>query len=114
LFSHANELSINDFTGKSYHLDLSNCRSSISALVLWKLLTKVRVDEGNVISAAELEAILRMAYNIHTLQIDDYEIFPGAIFHTIDYLETRISEQVGSFIQKRSLCYWFIGKFYFN
>lgn len=44
LFSHASELFINGFTGKNCHLDLGNCRSSLSTLVPWTLLTKIRVD----------------------------------------------------------------------
>ncbi|CAF4540043.1 unnamed protein product [Rotaria sp. Silwood2] len=98
LFSRTNELFINGFTGKSCHLDLGNCRSSISALVPWTLLTKIRVDDGNVISAAELEAILRMAYHVHTLQIDDSDGLSGAIFCNTDNLGTRVNEQIRSFI----------------
>lgn len=104
LFSHANELFIfiNDFTDKSCHLDLGNCRSSLSALVPWTLLTKIRVvDHRYVITAAELEAILRMAYNVHTLQIDSNVLF-DAIFSNIDNLGIRINEQVSSIIQKKN------------
>jgi hypothetical protein len=100
LFSHANQLFINGFTGNSCHLDLGNSKSYISALVPWTQLTKIRVDIGNVISAFELEAILRMAYNVHTLQIDDSDILSGALFSDTDNLGTRVNEQVRNFIQK--------------
>ena len=105
LFSHANELFINGFTGKSCHLDLSNSKSYISTLVPWTQLRKIRVDAGNVIKASELEAILRMVYNVHTLQIDDSDILPEAIFCDNDNLGTRINERVSSFIEKRWHCY---------
>ena len=32
---------------------------------------KISIDESDVVTAVELEAILRMAYNMYTLNIDD-------------------------------------------
>jgi hypothetical protein len=36
------------------------------------LLTKISTDNGTVISEGELERILRMAFNVHTLEIYDF------------------------------------------
>ncbi len=69
LFSHANELVVIDFKNKTCLPDLGNCKTSISSLVPWSLLTKISITRCRVITAAELEPILRMACNVHTLRI---------------------------------------------
>src|SRR5271154_208756 len=80
LFPRANELFLYGYKKKNRLSELGNCRSSISSLVPWSLLTKISIDEGDVVTVAGLESILRMAYNVHTLEIyDDSETLPRAI-----------------------------------
>ncbi|CAF1491312.1 unnamed protein product [Rotaria sp. Silwood1] len=64
-------------------------------IVPWSLLTKISIDEGDVVTTGELESILRMAYNVHTLVIrDDRGVFSHAILHNIDNLGTRVNQQI--------------------
>jgi len=51
--------------------DLGNYRSSISSLVPWSLLTNISINYSNVLTSPTLESILRMAYNVHTLDLFD-------------------------------------------
>ncbi|CAF4984346.1 unnamed protein product [Rotaria sp. Silwood1] len=77
---------------------LGNCKSSISSLVPWSLLTKISITDCNVITAAKLEPILRMAYNVHALRIyENRRISPSAVLRIYDNLGTRASEQIQSF-----------------
>jgi hypothetical protein len=93
LFPRANELFLTGYRNKSCLSQLGNCRSSISSLVPWSLLKKITIDELNI--ASQLEAILRMADNVHTLIInDDGGFLPRAILHNYHHLGTRISQQV--------------------
>jgi hypothetical protein len=101
LFPRANELFVDGFIGNNYVSDLSNGGSSISSLVPWSLLTKISIDGTYHIKAAEVEAILRMAYNVHTLQTcDDDGSLSHAILHNIDNLGTRANGQVSISILK--------------
>ncbi|CAF5099808.1 unnamed protein product, partial [Rotaria socialis] len=60
----------------------------------WSLLRKTSIDEGDVVTTAELESILRMAYNVHTLEVlEDSEFFAHAILHNIDNLGTLVNQQ---------------------
>ncbi|CAF3791537.1 unnamed protein product [Rotaria magnacalcarata] len=65
-----------------------SCQMSINAVVMfpsakelfltvpWSLLTKMSIDEGDIVTPTELESILRMTYNVHTLNIwEDNGIF---------------------------------------
>jgi hypothetical protein len=71
-------------------------------MIPWSLLTKITIDEGNVVTAGVLESILRMAYNVHTLEIhDDRESLPRAILRNTDNLGTHINEQVRIFLLKQ-------------
>ena len=95
LFPHANELFLTDYRKENCILEFDNLRSSISSLVPWSLLTKISINEGDVVTTAELESILRMAYNVHTLDIgENIGIFSDAILHNIDNLGTRVHQQV--------------------
>ncbi|CAF4441626.1 unnamed protein product [Rotaria sp. Silwood2] len=98
LFPHANQLAITDFRNKYCLSDLGNCKSSISSLVPWSLLTKISITDCNVITAAKLQPILRMAYNVHTLRIyENRRISPSAVLRIYGNLGTRASEQIQSF-----------------
>jgi hypothetical protein len=94
-FPHANELLIEGFNGGSSHHELSKSRKRMSPFVPWSLLTKIVIDGSYFISAAELEAVLRMSYKIHTLQIkeDNGSLCRAILFDTAN-LATRINQQV--------------------
>ncbi|CAF1495481.1 unnamed protein product [Rotaria sp. Silwood1] len=103
LFSRVNELVLSGYKKTNRLSDLGNCRSSISSLVPWSLLTKISVDGGDVISSVRLESILRLAYNVHTLQIyDDGGILPRAILFNTDNFGTRVYYQVRVSILKET------------
>jgi hypothetical protein len=106
LFPRANELFLTDYRKENCILDLDNLRSSISSLVPWSLLTKLSINEGDIVTTAELESILRMAYNVHTLDIGEHiGIYSHAILHNIDNLETRVHQQVRvSILQEKLIC----------
>lgn len=103
LFPCVNELFISGFNSKSCLSDLDNYRDSISPHVPWSLLKKISIDDGAIISAAELEAILQMAYNVDTLQIShDRGIINDGIFRDTDGLGTRVNRQVSiSILQEK-------------
>ncbi len=95
LFARASELVLCGYKKRNRLSELSNCRSSMSSLVPWSLLTKISIDGGDIVTSATLESILRMAYNVHTLEICDYrEILPRAILRDTDGLGNRVNEQV--------------------
>ncbi|CAF1249572.1 unnamed protein product, partial [Didymodactylos carnosus] len=90
LFPHTDELILSD-THNNTLADLCNCKSSISS---WSLLTKILIDECNVVTGDKLEAILQMAYNVHTLHIDSFNgILSRAIFGAHENLRTHVSGQ---------------------
>jgi len=104
LFPYANELFLCGYKNRSSLPQLVNCRSALSSLVLWSLLTKISTDDGNVVHATKLETILRLAYNVHKLEInDDSGILPRAILRNYDNLGTRVSQQVRISILKQTL-----------
>jgi len=95
LFPHASELFISAFEKKSYLIDLGNCTSSISQLVPWSILTRISIENGTNVTAAELEAILRTAHNIDTLRISDEDgVLPRAILRNEDGLGDIVNRQV--------------------
>jgi hypothetical protein len=66
------------------------------------LLTKISIADGHIVNAAKLEALLQLAYNLHTLEIqDDSGILPRAILHNYNNLGTRINQQVRISILKK-------------
>ncbi len=86
---------------KSCLSGLGKCNSSISSFVPWSLLARISTDKGDVVTAAQLKAILRMAYNAHTLIISDRnDILSRAMFLNTD-LGTPLSEQVSVSILKK-------------
>jgi hypothetical protein len=103
LFPRVNELFINGFNSKSCLSDLDNCRDSISPHIPWSLLKKISIDDDAIISAAELKAILQMAYNVDTLQISHNEgILNDAIFRDTDSIGARVNRQVSiSILQEK-------------
>ncbi|CAF2993278.1 unnamed protein product [Rotaria sp. Silwood2] len=95
LFPRANELFLHGYRNENCVLELGNITSSISSLVPWSLLTKISIDNSDVVTIAELESILRMASNVHTLQVwENTGIFRHAIIHNINNLGTLINQQV--------------------
>jgi hypothetical protein len=67
------------------------------------LLKKISIDDDAIISAAELKAILQMAYNVDTLQISHNEgILNDAIFRDTDSIGARVNRQVSiSILQEK-------------
>lgn len=95
LFPRANELFLYGYRKKSNLSELYTCKNSVSSMIPWSLITKISVDEEDVVNVAELESILRMAYNVHTLQIKDFrEKLPRAILRNTNNLGTCVNEQV--------------------
>ncbi|CAF3769531.1 unnamed protein product [Rotaria sordida] len=97
LFQHTDQLLLNGFVGNNYFSDLANCRSSISSLVPWTQISKVFVCGTDFIKSGTLESILRMASNVHTLEIWDVDgTLPRAILRNKNDVGTRINEQIES------------------
>ena len=104
LFSCATELFLNYYKRKSCLSDLYNCKNSILSMASWSLLIKISIDESDVVTAAELEVILRMAYNMHILNIDDdSDILICTISYNHDNLRTHVNQQVKIYIKKKYL-----------
>lgn len=92
LFPRTNTLSLRGFKKTNHVRDLGNSRSS---LVPWSLLTHIEINNSDVITQHTLQSILRMAYNVHTLEIfDDRGILFRTILHNKDNFGTRINQQV--------------------
>jgi hypothetical protein len=85
--------------------DLGNYRSSISSLVPWSLLTKISINYSNVLTSTTLESILRMAYNVHTLDLfDDRGILLWSILNNHNLIslmnqQVRISNNLREIFQ---------------
>ncbi|CAF1310206.1 unnamed protein product [Rotaria sordida] len=101
LFPRANTLSFYGYNKTNCVRDLANCRSSISSLVPWLLLTNIKINHSDVITQHTLVSILGMGYNVHTLDIvDDRGILVRTILHNKDKFGTQINEQVRNSILK--------------
>ena len=95
LFPQANELFLCAHKKRNRLSELVNPINSIPSIVPWSLLTKISIDIGDVVTVSTLESILRMAYNVHTLEIlDERGGLPRAILRNIDNLGTRVCQQV--------------------
>ncbi|CAF3359636.1 unnamed protein product, partial [Rotaria sp. Silwood2] len=80
MFPRANELFLTDYREETFP---------------WPLLKKISNDESDIVTTTELESILLMAYNVHTLDIwEDNGINSSAILHNIDNVGTRIKTLV--------------------
>ncbi|CAF4768625.1 unnamed protein product [Rotaria sp. Silwood1] len=67
-------------------------------------LQKISIEQGDTVPAAELEAILRMAYNVRTLDLGiKSSILLHTILHNHDNLGTRINQQLFKFNIKMKL-----------
>ncbi|CAF2581876.1 unnamed protein product [Rotaria sp. Silwood2] len=97
LFPRANELVLHGYRNENCVLELDNVASSISSLVPWSLLRKTSIDNSDVGTTAELESILRMAYNVHSLHIwENTGNFRQAVLRNINKLGTLVNKQVRS------------------
>jgi hypothetical protein len=54
LFPRANELFLGGYKKENHLSELDSCTSSISPMVPWSLLTKISIDECDIVSAAGL------------------------------------------------------------
>jgi hypothetical protein len=94
LFPRANTLSLHGYKKTNGVRGLVNSRGSISSLVPWSLLTHIKIPHSDVITHHTLASILRMAYNVHTLDIfDDRGIFFRTILHNKDNFGSHINQQ---------------------
>ncbi|CAF1557658.1 unnamed protein product [Rotaria sordida] len=97
LFPRADTLSLRGYKRNISVREFSNCRSSISSLVPWSSITNISINHSNVLTRATLESILRMAYNVHTLDLfDDGGILLRPILNNYN-LTTLINQQIKSF-----------------
>ncbi|CAF4709673.1 unnamed protein product, partial [Rotaria sp. Silwood2] len=67
LFLRSDELYISGDQCNECFTELSNCGSSLPSLVSWPLLKQITIDWSYSVNAAQLEAILRLAYNVDAL-----------------------------------------------
>jgi len=66
----------------------------MSLFIPWSLITKISIN-SNSIGAAELEVVLQLAYNVHTLElIDEGGILSPAILYNKDNLGTILNLKV--------------------
>ncbi|CAM4968317.1 unnamed protein product [Rotaria socialis] len=61
LFRNSNELLLSCYKHEHTLATLGDDNNSLSSSVPWSLLTKISIDEGHIVTSAELEAILPMA-----------------------------------------------------
>ncbi|CAF3589250.1 unnamed protein product [Rotaria socialis] len=61
LFRNYNELLLSCYKHEHTLATLGDDNNSLSSSVPWSLLTKISIDEGHIVTSAELEAILPMA-----------------------------------------------------
>ncbi|CAF4005015.1 unnamed protein product [Rotaria sp. Silwood1] len=95
LFPRANELVLHGYRNENCVLELGNVTSSISSLVPWSLLRKISIDNSDVVTTAELESILRIAYNVHSLHIwENTGNFRQAVLRNINNLGTLVNKQI--------------------
>ena len=102
LFPCANELFLFGHKKSNRLSELVNPTNSVSSMVPWSLLTKISIDIGDVVvTVSTSESILRMAYNVHTLEIcDDRGGLTRAILRNINHLGIRVCQQVTISFQK--------------
>ncbi|CAF1410271.1 unnamed protein product [Rotaria sordida] len=97
LFPRADTLSLRGYKRNNSVRELGNCRSSISSLVPWSSITNISINHSNVLTPTTLESILRMAYNVHTLDLFDHRgILLRPILNNYN-LTTLINQQIKSF-----------------
>ncbi|CAF2571445.1 unnamed protein product [Rotaria sp. Silwood2] len=96
LYPRINELILNNSANKIYLSDLDNCRSSLSLFVPWSLITKILIN-ADIVGVAELEAVLQLADNVHTLEIVDEDgILSPAILYNKNDLGTIVNRKIRS------------------
>ncbi|CAF4102584.1 unnamed protein product [Rotaria sp. Silwood2] len=92
-----NELYISNNQYDECLTELGNCGSSLSSLVPWSLIKKITIHGSYSVSAAQLEAILRIAYNVDTLELyDDMGHLTQLIFRNTDQVGIRVNQQIRS------------------
>ncbi|CAF2978676.1 unnamed protein product [Rotaria sp. Silwood2] len=90
LFLRSDELYISgDHQCNECFTELGNCGSSLSSLVPWPLFKQITIDWSYSVNAAQLEAILRLAYNVDALVlIDDIGLLTRMILHNTDQIQS--------------------------
>ncbi|CAF3839180.1 unnamed protein product, partial [Rotaria sp. Silwood1] len=94
LFPRANTLSLCSYKKVNGVRDLGKRGCSISSLVPWSLLTHIEINHSDVITQHTLQSLLRIAYNVHTLEIiDERGILLRTILHNKDNFGIHINQQ---------------------
>ncbi|CAF3505339.1 unnamed protein product [Adineta steineri] len=97
LFRHFQEFHLDEFMYNSCFSDLTDCTSLASSMIPWSLLTKISICGTDFIKSSLLEAILKTAFNVRTLEIsDDTGRLPCMILRNKNNLGNRINEQIQS------------------
>ncbi|CAF4528755.1 unnamed protein product [Rotaria sp. Silwood2] len=98
LFLRSDELYISgDHQCNECFTELGNCGSSLSSLVPRSLLKQITIDWSYSVNAAQLEAILRLAYNVDALVlIDDIGLLTRMILHNTDQVGIHVNQQIRS------------------
>ena len=94
LFPHTSELFLVDNVSNDHLSHLIDPESSMSLRVPWSLLTKISISAGTVVSAEQLEGILRLANRVHTLLLDGTGEFTRAILRRNQHLCAFLNRQV--------------------
>jgi hypothetical protein len=90
LFPHPNELLIPYYETTGHLSILIDRTNSMSFLVPWSLLTKISITYNITVIVDQLEAILRSANNVHTLEFRfDRDIFTLTILRKNQYRCTK-------------------------
>ncbi len=98
LFSRANILSLYGYKKTNHIRDLVKSGSCISSFIPWSLISKIEINDSDVITQHTLKSLLEKAYNVDALEIVDHR---GILIRTMLYNKenygTRINQQVREF-----------------
>ncbi|CAF3979557.1 unnamed protein product, partial [Rotaria sp. Silwood2] len=76
-----------------YQNESIDINSPTSLLILWSSLIKIAIDKSDTVPTTELEAIVRMVYNVHELDLGILnDILLLKILNNHDNLGTRINQ----------------------
>ncbi|CAF1004592.1 unnamed protein product [Adineta steineri] len=97
LFPHTDTLRLYGYKKTNRIRDLVKCESSVSSFIPWSLISKIEINDSEVITQHTLKSLLEKAYNVDILDIVDHR---GIIIRTMLYNKenygTRINQQIKS------------------
>jgi hypothetical protein len=98
LFPHANILSLYGYKKTNCIRDLVKCEFSVSSFIPWSLISKIEINDSDVITQHTLKSLLEKAYNVDTLKIFDHRgIITRTMLYNKENYGTRINQQVREF-----------------